>query len=154
MAEIRNQPVPGPTGPLAYSAAQQGNATNDAQFAEGVIFPSASRTAAAYNSQEFVNAGARGLRLFVTNDAAGGSTATVKVQVRMHGTTNWTDIAGAVTAALGAVTGSIITIYPGLTGIADSAGITINQHLGVCWRIVLTIGTATGTSMVSGEYLF
>lgn len=120
----------------------------------GVIFPSASRTAAAYTSQEFVNQGARGIRIFTTNDGgAGTSTATVKVQVKMPGTSNWTDLAGATTAALGVVTGSIITIYPGLTGIADAAGVTINQHLGDSWRLVLTIGTVTGVSQVSAHYL-
>lgn len=119
----------------------------------GVIFPSASRTAAAYNSQEYVNPDCKGIRIFSTNDAAGGSTVTVKVQVRMPGTTNWTDLAGAATGTLNAVTGSLLTIYPGLTGIADAAGITINQHLGLSWRLVLTIGTATGTSQVSAHYL-
>jgi hypothetical protein len=122
-------------------------------IAEGIVFLSASRTVAAYNSQEFINTDAKGIRIYVTNDGAGGSTATVKVQTRMPGTTNWTDIAGAATAALGAVTGSIITIYPGLTGIADSAGVTINQHLGASFRLVLTIAVATGTSMVSASYL-
>jgi len=152
MSERHNGPVQGPSGPISYQNAT-GTAALDAAFAPGIIFASLSRVAAAYTSQEFQNLGARGLRLFVSNDAAGGSTATVKVQAKMPGTTNWTDIAGAVTAALGSVTGSIITIYPGLTGIADSAGITINQHLGCSWRVVLTIGTATGVSAVSGDYL-
>lgn len=119
----------------------------------GVIFPSASRTAAAYTSQEFVNPDVKGIRIFTSNDGAGGSTATVKIQVKMPGTTNWTDLAGAATAALGAVTGSLLTVYPGLTGIADAAGVTINQHLGLSWRLVLTIGVATGTSQVSAHYL-
>ncbi len=149
MADIRNRPVPS-NGPLPFNT---GTAALDALMTDGIIFPSLSRLAAAYTSQEFTNPGARGIRIFTSNDAAGGSTATVKVQVRMPGTTNWTDLAGAATAALGSVTGSLITIYPGLTGIADSAGITINQHLGTSWRIVLTIGTATGTSAVSADYL-
>lgn len=120
----------------------------------GVIFPSASRTAAAYTSQEYVNPDVKGIRIFTTNDGGGGtSTTTVKVQVKMPGTTNWTDLAGATTAALGVVTGSLLTIYPGLTGIADAAGITINQHLGLSWRLVLTVGTATGVSQVSAHYL-
>lgn len=153
MAESRNGPVPGPSGPIAYPGTLPGSATNDAVFTAGTIFPSASRVAAAYTSQEFINAGARGIRIYTSNDAAGGSTATVKIQVRMPGTTNWTDLAGAATAALGSVTGSIMTVYPGLTGIADSTGITINQHLGCSWRIVLTIGTATGTSAVAADYL-
>jgi hypothetical protein len=134
-------------GPVPGVADAAGN------IKEGVVFPSASRTQAAYNSQEFRNPKAKGLRLYVTNDGAGSSTATVKVQVRMPGTTNWTDLAGATTAALGAVTGSICTIYPGLTGIADAAGVTINQHIGGTFRLVLTIGTATGTSMVSAAFL-
>jgi hypothetical protein len=118
-----------------------------------LIFPSTSRGVGTYTSQEFTNPGAKGLRVFTTNAATGGSTATVKVQVRMPGTTAWTDLAGAATAALGAVTGSLLTIYPGLTGIADSAGITINQHLGATWRLVLTVGTATSVSSVAASYL-
>jgi hypothetical protein len=108
---------------------------------------------AAYNSEEQFNLNAKGLRLFVTNDAAGGSTATVKIQVKDPVGDTWTDLAGAATAALGAVTGSLITIYPGLTGIADAAGVTINQHLGCTWRAVLTVGVATGTASVGAEYL-
>lgn len=119
----------------------------------GIVFPSASRTQAAYNSDEMYNPGARGVRMFVANDAAGGSTATAKIQVKAPGTAVWVDLAGATSAAVGSSTGTITTVYPGLTGIADSAGVTINQHLGTSWRIVLTIGTATGTSSVSVDYL-
>lgn len=137
----RNEPIPS----LTHAAGVNTPA--------GVLFRSASRTAAAYNSEEQFNPNAKGIRLFTTNDAAGGSTATVKIQVKDPVGDTWTDLAGAATAALGAVTGSIITIYPGLTGIADSAGITINQHLGCVWRAVLTIGVATGTSSVGAEYL-
>jgi len=120
----------------------------------GVIFPSAVRAAAAYTSDALFNPGARGVRLFVANNATGGSTATAKIQVKAPGSAVWTDLAGATTAALGSVTGSILTVYPGLTGIADSAGITINQHIGSTWRVVLTIGVAdTGTTSVSADYL-
>lgn len=146
MADHLNKPVP---NPLPGS----GEKSTTANSTPGVIFPSASRTAAAYNSPAFYNADAKGIRIFTTNDAAGGSTATVKVQVRNPVDGGWTDLAGAATAALGAVTGSIITIYPGLTGIADSAGITINQHIGPIFRLVLTIGVATGTSAVGCDYL-
>lgn len=119
----------------------------------GILFKSQSRAAAAYNSEERYNANCRGIRLFATNDAAGGSTATIKIQVKNPVDDTWIDLAGAATAALGATTGSIITIYPGLTGIADAAGVTINQHLGCIWRAVLTIAVATGTSSVGAEYL-
>jgi hypothetical protein len=118
----------------------------------GIIFPSASRDAAAYTSQEFVNTDARGIRFVVVNNAAGGSTATAKIQVK-GGDGTWIDLTGATSAAVGSSTGTITTVYPGLTGIADSAGVTINQHLGLSWRMVLTIGTATGISAVSAVYL-
>lgn len=116
----------------------------------GVIFASASRTQAAYNSEAFTNNGARGVRLYVTNDNANSSTATAKIQVSGDGGANWTDLTGATTAALGSVTGSIITVYP---GVGVSANVAVSIPLGGLWRVVLTIGTGTGTSKVTGEYL-
>lgn len=136
-----NVPVPSP-----FSSGVSGGPN-------GVIFASASRVQAAYTSDEFHNTGWKGVRIYTANDAAGGSTATVKVQVRAPNSDVWIDLAGAATAALGSTTGSLITIYPGLTGIADSAGVTINQHLGPAWRLVLTVGVATGTSSVGADYL-
>ncbi len=124
-----------------------------ANQAAGVLFPSASRVQAAYTSAEMFNAGAKGVRIYTANDAAGGSTATVKIQVRAPNSDVWIDLAGATTAALGSSTGSLLTVYPGLTGIADAAGVTINQHLGPAWRVVMTIGVATGTSSVGADYL-
>lgn len=120
----------------------------------GIIFPSASRIIGANNSSPFFNPNAKGIRLFIANDAAGGSTATAKIQVLnpADGVT-WVDLAGASSAAVGSSTGTIVTIYPGLTGIADAAGVTINQHLGSIWRVVLTIAVATGVSSVGGDYL-
>lgn len=139
-----NTPVPTP-GPIDTSTA--------ANQPAGVIFPSASRIQAAYTSAPILNTDAKGVRIFTANDAAGGSTATVKIQVQAPDSDVWIDLAGATTAALGSTTGSLLTVYPGLTGIADSAGITINQHLGPMWRVVLTVGVATGTSSVGAHYL-
>ena len=118
-------------------------------LADGVIFASASRAAAAYNSNPYTNAFCRGVRLFITNDNAGGSTATAKIQVRSP-QGSFTDLAGAVTAALGSVTGSTLTVYPGITA---SANVYVDGIIGLTWRVVLTIGTATGTSKVEAEYL-
>ena len=121
----------------------------------GIIFPSLSRAAAAYTSAPIFNPNAKGVRLFVANDGgAGTSTATAKVQILSpaDGVT-WIDLAGAVTAALGITTGSFLTIYPGLTGIADAANVAINQHLGSMWRVVLTIGAVPGVSVVGADYL-
>jgi hypothetical protein len=137
------------TGPNAVAQEITGSNKNKA----GIIFPSASRGVGTTNSDPINNHFCKGIRLYVTNDAAGGGTVTVKIQVQDPVAGGWTDLAGAATAALGAVTGSIITIYPGLTGIADSAGITINQHLGSVFRVVVTVGTATVTCAVGADFL-
>lgn len=140
MKAFVNQPVP-------FSGSQAASGSNE----NGVIFASASRTAAAYTSAEHVNPGAKGIRLFITNDGgAGTSTATVKIQVKDPVGNTWTDLTGATTAALGVVTGSIITIYP---DIAVTANVAVSQHLGYVWRAVLTIGAVTGVSSVGAEYL-
>jgi hypothetical protein len=149
MSAPSNKPVP-TVGTYALSS---GNATNDATQHDGIIFPSASRGVTSFNSADILNSDCKGIRLFITNDAAGGGTVTVKIQVKDPATGNYTDLAGAASAALGAVTSSIVTIYPGLTGIADAAGVTINQHLGPVFRVVLTVGTATVTCGVGADFL-
>jgi hypothetical protein len=98
------------------------------------------------------NPDAKGVRLFSVV-ANGSGTVTTKIQVRDPATDAWVDLAGATTAALNNTTGIITTVYPGLTGIADSAGVTINQHLGVEWRAVATVATATETFSVGAVYL-
>jgi hypothetical protein len=141
MAQQGNFPVPFAGGVTVGSGNRNGQ-----------IFPSASRTAAAYNSEPIINSGARGVRLFVANDAAGGSTAVAKIQVQDPLSGVWVDLTGATSGTVNSSTGTIVTIYPGLTGIAD-ATLNINQHLGPIWRVVLTIGTATGVSSVGAVYL-
>lgn len=148
----KNQPVPiaGVTSASAGDSAQ----------VEGIIFPTLARDkdtdsglgAGVYASAEMFNPGARGVRLF-TVVGNGSGTVTVKVQVRDPNTDAWVDLAGATTAALNNTAGTITTIYPGLTGIADSAGVTINQHIGPCWRAVATVATATETFSVGADYL-
>lgn len=135
-----NQPIPAATPTTGAGPA-------------GTLFVSTSRVVAAYTSEERFNPNCKGIRVFTTNVATGGSTATLKLQVRSPVDGVWIDLAGATTAALGATTGSLLTVYPGLTGIADAAGVTINQHLGCSWRAVLTIAVATSVSSVSAEYL-
>lgn len=144
-----NQPVPN-SGPSDVTAATQ---------SAGVIFLSAARTTTGspagdgvYPSAELFNAGAKGIRIYTTV-ANGSGTVTVKVQVRNPYNDVWVDLAGAATAALNNTAGTITTIYPGLTGIADSAGVTINQHIGPSWRLVATVATATETFSVGADYL-
>jgi len=143
-----NRPISSPLGGSRVSALDSNLFQHD-----GIVFPSASRVEAAYTSDPMFNADAKGVRLFVANDAAGGSTAVAKIQVQDPNTKVWIDLAGATSGTIGSSTGTITTVYPGLTGIADSAGVTINQHLGPFWRVVLTIGVATGVSSVGADYL-
>ncbi len=148
MSAPSNKPVP-TTGPI--SMADQGSATLDARQHDGIVFPSAVY-ATATNSPDIFNADCKGIRVFTTNAATAGATVVVKVQVKDPATGSYTDLAGAATAALGAVTSSLMTIYPGLTGIADSTGITINQHLGPVFRLVIT-PSATTTAGVGCDFL-
>jgi len=108
--------------------------------------------AGVYASQEIRNVSAKGVRLFSVV-ANGSGTVVVKIQVKNPYTGTWVDLAGAATAALNNNAGVIITIYPGLTGIADSAGVTINQHPGSSWRAVATVATATETFSVAADHL-
>ena len=127
----------------------------------GIVFPTAALDkdtntyglgAGVYVSAELENPSCRGVRLF-TVVANGSGTVTVKVQVRAPYTNTWIDLAGATTAALNNNTGALLTVYPGLTGIADSTGVTCNQHLGPAWRLVATVATATETFSVAADYL-
>jgi hypothetical protein len=125
----------------------------------GIIFPTLARSETGgvaadgvYASAEQFNPGCKGVRLF-TVVANGGGTVTVKIQVKNPATGAWVDLAGAATAALNNTAGALLTVYPGLTGIADAAGVTINQHLGSAWRLVVTVATAEETFSVGADYL-
>ena len=125
------------------------------------LFPTAARLhtadlfglgAGVYASDEIRNVSAKGVRLFSVV-ANGSGTVVIKIQVKNPYTGTWVDLAGAATAALNNNVGVIITIYPGLTGIADATGVTINQHLGSSWRAVATVATATETFSVAADHL-
>ncbi len=134
------------------------NSSTDPQ-AQGVIFVTAARDqttdsglgAGIYASAEIANPNARGVRLY-TVVANGSGTVAFKVQVRNPYLDTWVDLPGAAIAAYNNNT-KMITIYPGLTGIADVADSTNNQHLGSSWRVVATVATASETFSVAGDYL-
>jgi hypothetical protein len=145
-----NEPVPG-----SFPVALGGDNTLQN---EGYIFITAARTttggdagSAVYSSPEMYNPNARGVRLYCVV-ANGGGTVTIKLQVRDPYTDVWVDLPGATTAALNNTAGTLMTVYPGLTGIADT-GTNVNQHLGTSWRCVATVGAATETFSVGAEYL-
>lgn len=142
-----NQPVP-----IA------GTTTVGSDNVPGTIFPTAARTHTGgvasdgvYASDELANPCAKGVRIF-TVVANGSGTVAFKVQVRNPYTDAWFDLPGAAIAAYN--NGSkTITIYPGLTGIADVSDVTNNQHLGPSWRVHTTVATASETFSVSATYL-
>lgn len=137
----RNYPVPS-AGPL--------DSTSGAQR-DGIIFPAASRAAAAYNSPEYSNLNANGLRLFINiTDVGGAGTLTVKIQNYDPASSTWIDVPLATTTALAATGASTLTIVPGA---AESANTDIGDPLGLRWRIVATVGANAVTFSVGGDYL-
>ena len=165
MAQNINEPVPtpGPTG--AVSAYTDAGATTKPNNIPGVIFPAVSRITGTYNSDIMFNPTARGVRLMLTISPTGPATGTyaMTVQVPDNGDeTIWKPLLGTLATGVtgvgtGALTGAILTVYPGLTGIADAGAtngpVAINQHLGPKWRVQVVTTLATLTFRVSGNYL-
>lgn len=145
-----NRPVP------VAGAVAVGSADN----IPGVIFPTAARDqttdsglgAGIYASGEIQNPECRGVRLYTTATIAGGGSVTIKIQVKNPYTDAWVDLTGAAGAAIAATGSQLVTVYPGISGIADNAG-NVNQHLGSSWRVIATVVTATETFSVAGDYL-
>lgn len=163
MSQNINEPVPG-QGPIDSTKA----GTN--KGAEGGVFLSQVRDATGasggsatgvYNSQEFYNPTARGVRLNVVISPTGAATGAVTFQVQVIDpvTSTWANLGGTpVINGTGALNGTLITVYPGLTGIADvvtatGSTSTINQHLGARWRLQATLANAPLTFTVGGDYL-
>ena len=169
MAQNINEPVPtpGPTG--AISAYANAGATTKESTIPGVIFPAVSRITGTYTSSILHNPTAKGVRLMLTISPTGAATGTwaMSVEVPDNGDeTIWKPFMGTITAATGcsgdgtgALTGALLTIYPGLTSTGDLAGggatggATVNQHLGLHWRVSVVTTLATLTFRVSGTYL-
>ena len=143
-----NQPVP-------FSDARAASGSNR----NGVIFLSAERNqtddpdglgAGLYASEEMHNPGARGVDIFVDTTSSGSGTVAVKVQKKDPNSGTWHDIVGAVTATLNDPADSVLTIYP---GIAETANVSVSDHLGLTWRVVATVATAAATFSVGAVYL-
>lgn len=156
MSQNINEPID-PQSPIDSQAGTVGKS--------GILFAAAAGTGSvtgAYTSSERYNRSARGVRLNVVIAPTGAATGTVTVKLQVadpvsnsSSGTIWTDLPGATTAAIngtGALTGSLLTVYPGLTGIAD-AGTNVNQHLGCRWRAVATVALDTLKFTVGADYL-
>lgn len=144
--------------------------TTKPQIVPGTVFPVVARTltgasggtaSGVYTSGEHYNRSARGIRFYVKASGAATGTSQFKVQVIDPVTAAWIDLPGASTTALdgtgSGVTGAFLTVYPGLTGIADTTGtpgdIKVDNILGPRWRGVLTVALATATNSVGADYL-
>lgn len=117
---------------------------------DGIIFPSASRAAAAYNSNEYFATDAMGVRLYIDLTVVNGGTLTVKIQTKDPLTGNWVDVPGATTTALAAVATTTLTLEPGVT---ETANVDVAQSIGTSWRVVATTAVAAVTFSIGGEYL-
>lgn len=142
-----NQPVP-----YGVNAAGTGNRN-------GIIFESASRShtadnfglgAGIYVSNPIVNDGARGVDLFLVSTSSGAGTVTAKIQKWDPASGTWIDLTSAATAAQADPGSAYLTVYP---GIAETANVSVSDHLGHVWRVHITVATAAVTFSVGAVYL-
>lgn len=144
-----NQPVPSP--------GNQG--VSDTANKNGIIFASASRNqtddaglgAGIYVSEEMHNVGAKGVDIFVDTTSSGTGTVTVKLQKKDPVSGTWFDLAGATTTTIADPADENFTLYP---GIAETANVSISDHLGLIWRVHATVATAAVTFSVGAVYLY
>ena len=113
---------------------------------------SASLGAAGENSRRLTNNTSRGIAVIIKNTASTGTspTLTVKVQEWTSGA-GWTDIAGAVTAAIAGGTPATTTlvVYPGVTVAANAA---VSRPVGKFFRLSYAVGgSATPTVTFSAD---
>lgn len=147
----RNYPVPrsGPT-----------DSTSGTQY-DGVLFAPAARSQTGgdgsgnYNGQEYVNPGAKGLRLFVNVTANTGNTGTLTVKIQNFdpASQTWMDLPDATTGSIATVTGFVLTLYPGALGKSTGDANYVQTTIGVRWRAVASVGTASVTFSVGADYL-
>jgi hypothetical protein len=143
MANHINQPVPSPL-PASFTAAGNTNIN-------GVIFPSASRAAATYDSDVMYNPGAKGVRLFIAiSDPGAAGTVTVSIQVKDPVTDAFVTITGATSTALAAAATTTLTVFPGIT---VSANVDLSNHVGPEWRVRAVVAANAVVFSIGADYL-
>lgn len=144
-----NQPVPSP-GNLGVA---------DTNNRNGVIFASAERNhtddphglgAGIYISEEMQNYNARGVDIFTNTTSSGSGTLVIKLQKKDPNSGTWFDIAGAASSTINDPADEYLTVYP---GIAETANVSVSDHLGLTWRVHATVATAAVTFSVGAVYL-
>ncbi len=98
---------------------------------------------------------AKGVRLFVVVSAKSGTSPTldIKVQVRDPETRDAVDLDSCALAQFTDTGSKHLTIYP---GIAETANVSVSDHIGQEWRLYYTVGgsaTPTMTFSVGAQYL-
>lgn len=139
-----NQPVPSPGNQGAADGANK----------DGIIFPSAVRTAATYTSDEMLNTSWRGVKLFINRTVATG-TVTVSVEGKDPITDTWFTVTGATTAALSSAIATTLTVYPGITAAAGTGTTSTEAStiLPSVWRVKAVVATDTTTWSIGATYL-
>ena len=126
----------------------------------GIIFPALERThtadpdglgAGIYVSAEMHNNWAKGVDIFIDTTTSGSGTVTVKLQKKDPAGGAWYDIAGATGTAINDPANEMFTVYP---GIAETANVSVSDHLGFTWRVIATVATASVTFSVGACYLY
>lgn len=157
---VINQPVPS-AHPHGHPEAAGSSNLN------GVIFFSAARNhtddsfglgAGVYASNQIVNHNARGVRVFISTTSTGTGTLTVQLQNYDSVSDAWYDIDGAATGPLADPNDAVITVYPGIGETAyDSdpspSQVAVSDHLGLVWRVRVTVATAAVTFSIGAAYL-
>jgi hypothetical protein len=115
---------------------------------------SSAKTANGNSAAAIVNHNARGVQLFVNVSASSGTTPTlvVRVQVQDPVGSGWVDLPGAATASITGNGLTLLTIYPGIAAVANSA---INQPLPRNYRLAWVVGgtTPSFTFSVGAQYI-
>ena len=165
MSQNVNERVPTPLPTGAVSAYTEAGATSKPQNKPGVIFPNTSRITGTYTTDPIYNPTARGVRLTLVIAPTGPATGTYAMTVEVPDPVDssvWKPLLGTLATGVtgngtGALTGAHLTVYPGLTGIADAGTgngpVTVNQHLGPIWRLKVVTTLDTLTFSVGGDYL-
>lgn len=102
-----------------------------------IAYPSASRTATTYYSEEFSMEGKRGVRLFTT-PTAGAGTLVVTVQHKDPLSGTWADVTGASSSSVSGTTMHVLTVHPNLVA---STNVNVQQPMGPSFRVKAVVST-------------
>jgi hypothetical protein len=117
------------------------------------LFASADREPGTYTKEFMRPPGVTGVRVDIAYTAEGGATATLdfKLQYRDTSDSAWEDIPGASVVQFTGVGENDLTVYPGLTAVANR--LVTQVPLPKVLRAVAVVGTDNLTFAASAEFL-